>query len=75
MQVLESHVTKEANEITLQLQKNTQDVKEEISRIIDDPWDQKPIRFQDAIGRKYPIPLEVCATYDVRPLFNEKDLC
>jgi hypothetical protein len=67
MQVLESHITKEAKEITLQLQKGAQDVKQEISKVIDGPWDQKPIQFQDAIGRKYPIPLEVCATYDVRP--------
>ena len=74
MQALESHVTKEVQEMTLQLQKNSQDIKQEISRVIDDPWDQKPIRFQDAVGRKYPMPLEVCATYDVRFVIREGNI-
>jgi hypothetical protein len=43
----------------------SEDIKVHISRSLDEPWDQRPIRFQDAIGRRYPIPLEVCSTFDV----------
>jgi hypothetical protein len=36
-----------------------------IDMALSEPWDQKPIRFQDAIGRRYPVPLEVCGTFEV----------
>jgi hypothetical protein len=45
-------------------------VKLQIRAALDDPWDQKPIRFQDALGRRYPIPLEVCKTFQVSSLLH-----
>jgi hypothetical protein len=36
----------------------------QISTGIDEPWDQKPMRFQDCVGRRYPVPLEVCSTFE-----------
>src|SRR6266568_1869981 len=41
------------------------DIRSQVNRAIEEPWDQKPIRFQDAIGRRYPLPLEVCRTLEV----------
>ncbi|KAE8452606.1 hypothetical protein EG329_013865 [Mollisiaceae sp. DMI_Dod_QoI] len=46
-----------------QVRMGTEDIKLQISAALNEPWDQKPIRFQDAIGRRYPIPLEVCKTF------------
>ena len=42
----------------------SQDLKAHITNSLE-PWDQKPMRFQDALGRRYPVPLEVCNTFDV----------
>ncbi|ETS84539.1 hypothetical protein PFICI_02564 [Pestalotiopsis fici W106-1] len=41
----------------------SQDLKAHITNSLE-PWDQKPMRFQDALGRRYPVPLEVCNTFD-----------
>ncbi|KAF2998041.1 hypothetical protein E8E14_004291 [Neopestalotiopsis sp. 37M] len=41
----------------------SQDLKAHITNTLE-PWDQKPMRFQDALGRRYPVPLEVCSTYE-----------
>jgi hypothetical protein len=42
----------------------SQDLKAHITNTLE-PCDQKPMRFQDALGRRYPVPLEVCSTYEV----------
>lgn len=42
-----------------------QELATHIDRSLDEPWDQRPMRFQDAKGRRYPIPLEVCSTFEV----------
>lgn len=65
MQNLDLHLTAEARDLSLQLQRNTDDIQSQFNRAIEEPWDQKPIRFQDAIGRRYPLPLEVCRTFEV----------
>ncbi|KAJ0423009.1 hypothetical protein BJY00DRAFT_63191 [Aspergillus carlsbadensis] len=39
-------------------------VRSHIERSLPEPWDQRPVGFQDAIGRRYPIPLEVCGTFE-----------
>ncbi|OQE08259.1 hypothetical protein PENVUL_c010G06890, partial [Penicillium vulpinum] len=39
-------------------------LKLHIDNTFQEPWDQKPIRFQDAIGRRYPVPLEICGTFE-----------
>lgn len=43
----------------------SQELTMDIHRSLDEPWDQRPIKFQDGLGRCYPIPLEVCGTYAV----------
>lgn len=42
----------------------SQDLKAHITRSLE-PWDQKPMQLQDALGRRYPVPLEVCSSFDV----------
>lgn len=44
----------------------SQELAMHISRSLDAPWDQKPMQLQDTIGRRYPVPLEVCSTFKVR---------
>ncbi|KAI0141926.1 hypothetical protein BJ166DRAFT_597302 [Pestalotiopsis sp. NC0098] len=41
----------------------SQDLKTHITRSLE-PWDQKPMQLQDALGRRYPVPLEVCSSFD-----------
>jgi len=48
-----------------QVRMGNEDIKLQINATLNEPWDQKPIRFQDATGRRYPIPLEVCKTFEV----------
>ncbi|KAK3302777.1 uncharacterized protein B0T15DRAFT_314824 [Chaetomium strumarium] len=46
-----------------QLHQSKEEVKYHIYAAIDEPWDQKPIRFQDAMGRRFPVPLEICRRF------------
>jgi hypothetical protein len=64
MRCLERRVKSQAEHLSLQLRTNT-GVNLQINNAVEEPWDQKPIRFQDAIGRRYPLPLEVCGTFEV----------
>ncbi|KAL2842628.1 hypothetical protein BJX68DRAFT_166512 [Aspergillus pseudodeflectus] len=50
------------------MQTNTALITSHIDTALSEPWDQKPVRFQDAIGRRYPVPLEVCGTFEVLSL-------
>lgn len=43
----------------------SQELTMHISRSLDEPYDQRPMKFQDALGRRYPVPLEVCGTFEV----------
>ncbi|KAH8693473.1 hypothetical protein GQ44DRAFT_832694 [Phaeosphaeriaceae sp. PMI808] len=63
MQDVSQQFQKGNDRLALHLQNSTEEVKLRIGAALDDPWDQKPIRFQDAIGRRYPIPLEVCKSF------------
>ncbi|KAI6778145.1 uncharacterized protein J7T54_007191 [Emericellopsis cladophorae] len=36
----------------------SREITAQISRSLDEPWDRKPMKFQDALGRRYPVPLE-----------------
>jgi hypothetical protein len=47
------------------LHQETEGIKLHISEALSEPWDQKPIYFQDAIGRRYPVPLEAAGDFDV----------
>lgn len=53
--------------LRLQMQTETELFKLHMKDALDEPWDQKPIRFQDAIGRRYPVPLEICGNFEVAP--------
>lgn len=53
-----------------QVRVGNEDIKLQIYAALGEPWDKKPIRFQDAIGRRYPIPLEVCKTFQVSYLYT-----
>ncbi|KAJ5934240.1 hypothetical protein N7466_003787 [Penicillium verhagenii] len=48
-----------------EMQNGTKQLKLHVDNTFQEPWDQKPIRFQDAIGRRYPVPLEICGTFEV----------
>ncbi|KAG8160460.1 hypothetical protein KVR01_009996 [Diaporthe batatas] len=61
---IQGEIQHSSNQFQLQLLKATSEVKFEIARGLEDPWDTKPLQFQDAIGRRYPIPLEICATFE-----------
>lgn len=54
--------------LELQISEATDQLKVEISRGIEQPWDNKPLRFQDALGRRYPIPIEICGSFEVSTL-------
>ncbi|KAJ5929029.1 hypothetical protein N7454_006877 [Penicillium verhagenii] len=47
-----------------EMQNGTKQLKLHVDNTFQEPWDQKPIRFQDAIGRRYPVPLEICGTFE-----------
>ncbi|KAI1101452.1 hypothetical protein F4804DRAFT_9849 [Jackrogersella minutella] len=55
---------RQTDALSLQLEQSRQDVKLCLSATIQEPWDHKPLEFQDAIGRKFPIPLEACQTFE-----------
>ncbi|KUM56572.1 hypothetical protein ACN42_g10641 [Penicillium freii] len=57
MQDLQQQVRDGTHCLNLQVQTGTEQLKLHMDTL-QDPWDQKPIRFQDAIGRRYPVPLE-----------------
>lgn len=65
MQNLSRLVQEGNDDLHTRLFSYTEEVKLQICARLDEPWDQKPIRFQDAIGRRYPIPLEVAKTFQV----------
>jgi hypothetical protein len=48
-----------------EIQTGAKQLKLHMKNTFEEPWDQKPIRFQDAIGRRYPVPLEICGTFEV----------
>jgi hypothetical protein len=48
-----------------EMQNGAEQLKLHIDNTLQEPWDQKPIQFQDAIGRRYPVPLEICGTFEV----------
>ncbi|OQE45001.1 hypothetical protein PENCOP_c002G03614 [Penicillium coprophilum] len=64
MQHLQQQMRDGTQSLNLQLQAGTEQLKLHIDNVVQDPWDQKPIRFQDATGRRYPVPLEVCGTFE-----------
>lgn len=51
--------------LELQISEATDQLKVEISRGIGQPWDNKPLQFQDALGRRYPIPIEIVGSFEV----------
>ena len=60
---LNGRVQRGTENLSMEIRRGMEEVKLQISPAIDEPWDQKPIRFQDAIGRRFPVPLEVCRTF------------
>ncbi|ORY13409.1 hypothetical protein BCR34DRAFT_613410 [Clohesyomyces aquaticus] len=63
MQGVSQEEQKCSDRLAVHLQNDTEEVKLHISTALDEPWDQKPIQLQDAIGRRYPMPLEVCKSF------------
>jgi len=67
-----SDIQNNHGQLVLQIQQATSQVMV-VCRGLDDPPDQKPIQFRDALGRRFPVPLEVCAKFEVtRSLGNGK---
>ncbi|KAH8802517.1 hypothetical protein F5884DRAFT_836489 [Xylogone sp. PMI_703] len=64
IQGLEQRMQAGSRNVSLQMQTGTELIKLHIDTALQESWDQKPIRFQDAVGRRYPIPLEVCGTFE-----------
>lgn len=48
----------------IQAKYNSLDLKAHITSSLE-PWDQRPMQLQDAVGRRYPVPLEVCSSFEV----------
>lgn len=67
---LSEQVDRNSKHMGLQIQQGTSEVKVHISSLAKIPdelaWDNKPIHFQDATGRRFPVPLEVCQNFQVR---------
>ena len=71
---LNDQVVKRTDNLSALLHQNTE-VKMRLCTVLSEPWDQKPIYFQDAVGRRYPVPLEAVRNFNVskaRPLFEQK---
>jgi hypothetical protein len=62
---MNSHIQRRTDELELRIRTGTEEVKLHVDRSIGEPWDQKPLRFVDAIGRRYPVPLELCQRFEV----------
>ncbi|KAM6513474.1 hypothetical protein FALCPG4_015890 [Fusarium falciforme] len=61
---LKAEVQRQTNGLSSQMEQGKQEVKTCIYAAIDEPWDRKPIRFQDATGRRFPVPLEICQHFE-----------
>ncbi|KAK7745216.1 hypothetical protein SLS62_009845 [Diatrype stigma] len=47
-----------------QVGQGTEEIKTQIYAAIDEPFDHKPIQFQDARGRRFSVPLEICQSFE-----------
>lgn len=65
IQDLGDQVQQHTESLSLQVRQETQEIKMHIDSSLEDPWDAKPINFQDATGRRYPVSLELCQKFDV----------
>lgn len=52
--------------LSSQMLKGNEEVKLSIYAAIDEPPDQMPIKFRDASGEKYRVPLNLCQNFEVR---------
>lgn len=52
--------------LSSQMQTVNEEVKLSIYAAIDEPPDQMPIKFRDATGEKYRVPLNLCRNFEVR---------
>lgn len=53
-------------DLLLQLREDKEEIKYHIYASIEEPPDRKPVEFQDATGRQFHVPLELCQRFDVR---------
>ncbi|KAJ2992727.1 hypothetical protein NUW58_g2069 [Xylaria curta] len=51
------------NDVSQEIQKTAQSLQLHVTSSLSLPYDQQPIKFQDALGRRYPVPLELCSDF------------
>ncbi|KAI4866770.1 hypothetical protein F4820DRAFT_236613 [Hypoxylon rubiginosum] len=51
-------------DLLLQLREDKEEIKYHIYASIEEPPDRKPVEFQDATGRQFHVPLELCQRFD-----------
>ncbi|RYP51327.1 hypothetical protein DL768_003331 [Monosporascus sp. mg162] len=62
---LKAEVEQRASALSAQVEQGKEEVKLHIYAAIEEPFDHKPIRFQDASGRRFPVPLGICQRFKV----------
>ena len=62
---IRSEISKGNDNVSLQIQQQALCFETNVISTIQWQGDQQPIKFQDAIGRRYPVTLELCKNFDV----------
>ncbi len=68
-EVIAQKAEKNASALSQQIRVESEAIKVQIARAMDPPWDPQAVCFQDALGRRFPIPLEVCETFEVSKFY------
>ncbi|KAN0071199.1 hypothetical protein V8E54_010630 [Elaphomyces granulatus] len=64
IQELNNQMVERTSNLSALFHQETEEIKLHLSTTLSEPLDQKPIYFQDAIGRRYTVPLEVVGDFD-----------
>jgi hypothetical protein len=65
IQNLGEEVQQGNQQLTAAIRTGVQAITTSIPQSVEEPWDQKPIRFQDGLGRRYPLAVEICVEFAV----------
>ncbi len=53
------------NNVTEEIQRTAQGLQLHVTSSLSWSYDQQPIKFQDALGQRYPVPVELCRDFEV----------
>lgn len=62
---LNNQIVQHTGNLSTIFRQEAEGIKIQLDTALSISWDQKPIYFQDAIGRRYPVPLEAVEYFDV----------